>query len=119
MVQIILLERHCDRTLAVQAVGERSHVMEARTRRRNRRMELRTTAEVRDLIDRAVALTGGDLTEFAISSAHQATQRLLAYRYQFELDPAAAKQWDEIDSRRARELPGLRRLMQRHAPFSD
>jgi uncharacterized protein (DUF1778 family) len=93
--------------------------MEATTRRRNRRMELRTTAEERDLIDRAVALTGGDLTEFVVSNAYLAAQRVLADRDQFELDPAAAKEWEEINSRRARDLAGLRRLMERPSPFSE
>lgn len=94
--------------------------MEATTRRRDRRMELRTTAEERDLIDRAVAVTGGDLTEFVVTHAYQAAQRVLADRdHHFALDPSAAKEWEEINSRRARELPGLRRLMQRPSPFRE
>ncbi len=82
-------------------------------------MELRTTAEERDLIDRAVALTGGDLTEFVVSNAYLAAQRVLADRDRFELDPSSAKEWEEINSRRARDLPGLRRLMARPSPFSE
>ena len=93
--------------------------MEASTRRRDRRMELRTTAEERDLIDRAVAVTGGDLTEFVVTHAYQAAQRVLADRDDFALDPGAAKEWEEINSRRARDLPGLRRLMQRPSLFRE
>ena len=93
--------------------------MEATTRRRNRRMDLRTTAEERDLIDRAIAVTGSDLTEFVVTNAYQAAQRVLADRDRFELDPAAATEWEEINSRRARDLPGLRRLMARPSPFSE
>lgn len=93
--------------------------MAATTRRRNRRMDLRTTAEERDLIDRAVAVTGGDLTEFVVTHAYQAAQRVLADRDHFQLDPSAAKEWEEINARRARELPGLRRLTQRPSPFSE
>jgi uncharacterized protein (DUF1778 family) len=93
--------------------------MEATTRRRNRRMELRTTAEERDLIDRAVAVTGGDLTEFVVTHAYEAAQRVLADRDHFTLDSSAAKEWEEINSRRARDLPGLRRLMERPSPFSE
>ena len=93
--------------------------MEATTRRRNRRMDLRITAEERDVIDRAVAASGTDLTEFVVTHAYQAAQRVLADRDHFALDPSAAKEWEEINSRRARELPGLRRLMQRPSPFSE
>lgn len=93
--------------------------MEATTRRRNRRMELRTTPEERDLIDRAVAATGTDLTEFVVTHAYQAAQRVLADRDRFELGPAATLEWEEINSRRAHDLPGLRRLMQRPSPFRE
>ena len=93
--------------------------MEATTRRRNRRMDLRTTAEERDLIDRAVAATGTDLTEFVVTHAYEAAQRILADRDHFKLDASATKEWEEINSRRARDLPGLRRLMQRPSPFQE
>lgn len=54
--------------------------MEATTRRRDRRMDLRTTTEERDLIDRAVAVTGTNLTEFVVTRAYEAAQRVLADR---------------------------------------
>jgi len=92
--------------------------MEATTRRRNRRMDLRTTDQERDLIDRAVALTGTDLTDFVVTHAYQAAQRVLADRDHFELDRTARDEWEAINSRRARDLPGLRRLMERPSPFS-
>lgn len=93
--------------------------MEATTRRRNRRMDLRTTPEERDLIDRAVAATGTDLTDFVITNAYQAARRVLADRDHFQLDAAALREWEAINSRRARDLPGLRRLMERPSPFTE
>ena len=93
--------------------------MEATTRRRNRRMDLRTTDQERDLIDRAVAVAGTDLTDFVVTHAYQAAQRVLADRDRFELDQAALEEWEAINSRRARDLPGLRRLMERPSPFSE
>lgn len=93
--------------------------MEAAIRRRNRRMDLRTTAEERELIDRAVVTSGTDLTDFVVTHAYQAAQRVLADRDHFELDDSALAEWDAINSRRARELPGLRRLMQRPSPFAE
>lgn len=87
-------------------------------RRRNRRLELRTTADERDLIDRAAAATSTGLTEFVVGSAIEAARRVLADRDQFELDPAAAQAWEELNARPARQLTGLRHLMERPSPFS-
>lgn len=89
------------------------------TRRRSRRLELRTTPDERDLIERAVAETGTDLTEFVVSNAVGAARRVLADRARFELDADAVVAWDAINAHRARDLPGLRRLMERPSPFSE
>jgi uncharacterized protein (DUF1778 family) len=89
------------------------------TRRRSRRLELRTTPEERAMIERAVAASGTDLTEFVITSAYYAAQRVLADRDRFELDAKAVEAWDVVTSRPARELAGLRRLMDRRSPFSE
>jgi hypothetical protein len=35
-----------------------------------------------------------------------------------ELDPAATEVWDALNARPARDLPGLRRLMERPSPFT-
>lgn len=91
----------------------------AETRRRNRRLELRTTPAERDLIDRAVAVSGTDLTEFVVVHAVDAARCVLSDRSQFELDAGAVAAWDAINARPARDLPGLRRLMQRPSPFAE
>jgi uncharacterized protein (DUF1778 family) len=82
-------------------------------------MDLRTTAAERELIDRAALVSDTGLTEFVITHATEAARRVLADREHFYLDPAARKQWDDINARHARELPGLRRLMQRPTPFTE
>jgi uncharacterized protein (DUF1778 family) len=82
-------------------------------------MDLRTTAEERDLIDRAVAATGTDLTDFVVTHAYEAAQRVLADRDRFQLDASTLEEWEAVNARRARDLPGLRRLMQRPSPFSE
>ena len=89
------------------------------TRRRSRRLELRTTPDERDLIDRAAAITGTDLTEFVVANAVDAARRVLADRDQFKLDAGALAEWETVNARRARELPGLRRLMRRPSPFAE
>ncbi len=82
-------------------------------------MELRTTDEERALIDRAVAASGTDLTEFVITHASEAARRVLADRQSFELDAAALAAWKELNSRPARELPGLAALLRRSSPFAE
>jgi uncharacterized protein (DUF1778 family) len=93
--------------------------MQTKSRRRSRRMELRTTPEERDLIDRAAATTGADLTDFVVTEACDAVRRILADRERFELDEAALIAWEALNARPARDLPGLGRLMRRAWPFSE
>ncbi|HMG44373.1 MAG TPA: DUF1778 domain-containing protein [Acidimicrobiales bacterium] len=88
-------------------------------RRRSRRLELRTTPGERELIDRAVAVSDTDVTEFVISNAVEAARRVLADRDRFDLDAKAVEGWDAVNSRPARDLPGLRRLMDRPSPFTE
>lgn len=92
--------------------------MATKSRPRDRRMELRTTAEERELIDRAVAASGTDLTDFVITHAAEAARHLLADRDCFHLDSLALSGWEHINAQPARDLPGLRRLMQRPSPFT-
>lgn len=91
----------------------------ATTRMRGERLEVRTTKDERALIDRAAAEQGTDLTEFVISNLTVAARRVLADRTEFTLDAKAASAWDEINRRRTRDLPGLRRLMERRSPFTS
>ena len=89
------------------------------TRLRNERLEVRTTKDERSLIDRAVAEQGTDLTEFVISNLTVAARRVLADRTEFRLDQDVAEAWDAVNRRRGRDLPGLRRLMERPSPFTE
>lgn len=81
-------------------------------------MDLRTTPEEREMIDRAVSVTGTDLTDFVVTHASNAARRVLADRDRFDLDNAALQEWEAINARHPREVPGLRRLMQRPSPFT-
>ena len=89
------------------------------SRRRSRRLELRTTQDERELIDRAVAANDTDVTEFVISSAVEAARRVLVDRDRFDLDAEAGEAWVAINARPARDLLGLRRLMDRPSPFVE
>ncbi len=88
-------------------------------RRRNRRLELRTTSGERHLIDRAAAVTQIGLTDFVVTHAVEAARRVLADRDHFELDAEALAAWEAINARPARNLPGLQHLMERPTPFSE
>lgn len=88
-------------------------------RTRDRRLEVRTTAEERQLIDRAAEASGTDLTSFMIEHLTDAARQVLADRDRFMLDADAASEWDRVNRRPARELAGLRRLMQRPSPFAE
>ena len=89
------------------------------SRRRSRRLELRTSPDERDLIECAVAVNETDLTEFVVTNAVDAARRVLADRDRFALDATALEQWERINARRARDLPGLRRLLERPSPFVE
>ena len=81
------------------------------------RIELRATEDVRDLLDRAAAALGTDRSSFLLSQGRLAAQRVLADREQFVLDAGAQQEWERINSRPARSLPGLERLLERPSPF--
>lgn len=88
-------------------------------RARSERLEVRTTPEDRALINRAVAASGTDLTDFVITNLTTASRRVLADRVEFSLEPDAQERWERINRRPARSLAGLRELMARPSPFAD
>jgi uncharacterized protein (DUF1778 family) len=87
-------------------------------RTRTDRVEFRTSPETRRLIDRAVEAEGGTLTEFAETNLVVAAQRVLANRTRFSLPAEALDEWEALNERPARELPGLRALLERESPFA-
>ncbi|MCP4957923.1 MAG: DUF1778 domain-containing protein [Actinomycetia bacterium] len=94
--------------------------MATQTRRtRSERIEVRTTAEDRALIDRAVAASGTDLTSFVTTNLTIAARRVLADRTEFALDDDGRAAWNEINERAPRDITGLRALMDRPSPFVD
>jgi uncharacterized protein (DUF1778 family) len=81
------------------------------------RIELRASEDDRDLLDRAAAALGTDRSSFLLAQGRLAAQRVLADREHFQLDAAAQQEWERINSRPARSLPGLVRLLERPSPF--
>ena len=89
------------------------------TRTRDRRLEVRTTTEERELIDRAADTAGTDLTSFVVAHLVDAARQVLADRDRFVLSAEAAAEWEKVNRRPAEEFAGLRRLMQRSSPFAE
>jgi uncharacterized protein (DUF1778 family) len=88
-------------------------------RARADRIEFRTAPATRQLIDRAVEVSGSTLTQFAETSLILAAQQVLADRDRFMLAGDALEEWEAINSRPARDLPGLRSLFDRPSPFTS
>lgn len=86
---------------------------------RNSRIELRTTAAHRALILRAAEACHMKLSEYAVQHLVTESNRVLADRTEFVLTPEAQAEWEAINSRPARKLPGLRKLMERPPPFKQ
>jgi uncharacterized protein (DUF1778 family) len=82
------------------------------------RIELRATEDDRDLLDRAAAALGTDRSSFLLAQGRLAAQRVLADRQHFLLDADAQREWERINSRPARSLPGLTPLLERPSPFA-
>lgn len=93
--------------------------MSISARLRDKRLEVRTTQEERNLINRAVDTVGTDLTSFVVTNLVDASRQVLADRDRFVLTSEAASQWEKMNEIPARELVGLRRLMSRPSPFSE
>src|SRR5436309_1683740 len=91
----------------------------AEIRRRSKRLELRTTPEERELIERAAEVSGSDLTEFVLAHASDAARRILADRDRFHLSGDALAAWEAVHARRALDLPGLHVLMSLPSPFAE
>jgi uncharacterized protein (DUF1778 family) len=82
------------------------------------RIDLRATEDDRELLDRAAAALGTDRGSFLLAQGRLAAQRVLADRQHFLLDADAQQEWERINSRPARSLPGLARLLERPSPFA-
>ena len=70
------------------------------------------------LIPRKVPGGLGAECSLLLSQGRLAAQRVLADRQHVLLDADAQQEWERINSRPARSLPGLTRLLERPSPFA-
>ena len=85
---------------------------------RTARIELRTTHDDRQPIDRAAAMEGVDRTTFILQSSAEAAQRVLADRDVFVLSVSQNEEWERINEQPPTDVEGLRALFDRPSPFS-
>ncbi len=91
----------------------------SRTPSRNERVELRLSSEQKSLIAAAATARDQSQSEFMRESLDLAARRALADRTEFALPADAWSAWEAINQRPARDLPGLRALIDRPSPFTD
>ena len=84
---------------------------------RNSRIELRASDAGRALIVQAAEASDMKLSEFAVSHLVSEARCVLADRRELVLSPSAWAEWERINDRPARDLPSLRRLLERPTPF--
>lgn len=87
--------------------------------KRTERIALRATRADKALIQRAAESCSLNISEFAVGRLVTEAQRVLADRTEFVLDEAGWAEWEAINDRPARELPGLRKLMDRPSAFKS
>jgi uncharacterized protein (DUF1778 family) len=82
------------------------------------RIELRATEADCDHLDRSDVALGTDRSSFRLNQGRLAATQLLTDRELFIFDVSGKLEWERINNRPARRLPGLARLLQRPSPFS-
>jgi uncharacterized protein (DUF1778 family) len=87
--------------------------------KKDQRFEFRTSAADRELFARAADAVGTPVSTFANEQLRIAALRVLADRTEFVLSPVEAALFEEMLERPARDLPGLRELLNRPSPFVD
>ena len=87
--------------------------------KKDQRFEFRTSTADRELFARAADAVGTPVSTFANEQLRVAALRVLADRTEFVLSPVEAALFDEMLERPARDLPGLRELLNRPSPFVD
>lgn len=85
--------------------------------KKDQRFEFRVSAADRELFARAADAVGTPVSTFANEQLRIAAQRVLADRTEFVLSPVEAALFQEMLDRPARDLPGLRALLDRPSPF--
>lgn len=86
---------------------------------KSKRMEFRTTERTRSLVESAASAENISLTEFAERCLRREAERILADQDTFVLSPEAQAEWDALNAKPSKDLPGLGRLVKRPSPFSS
>lgn len=88
-----------------------------RSKTRDRAINIRTSEDQRNLIDRAATLTGKSRSDFMVESATLEAERLLLDRTFFALDEEAFARFRDMLEAPVQASDQLRELMHRKAPW--
>jgi uncharacterized protein (DUF1778 family) len=80
-------------------------------------INVRASAEVRDLIDRAASAQGKTRTDFMLEASTEAARRVLLDQVYFELDEKRLKAFHAILEQPVGNPQALRKLLARKAPW--
>ncbi len=89
------------------------------TSTRDTTMQIRIASEDKDLIRRAAAQSGQDLSSFVLQHMRKVADEILAERTVFTMSDEQFDTFLEQLDAPARALPGLTALFDRPSPFSD
>lgn len=87
-----------------------------RTQTKDERLHLRLTSAQRARIDRAAAVEGRTVTDFALMALQDRADTVLADRRLFELDEQAWRAFQRQLDRRVQAKPRLAELLERKPP---
>ena len=86
---------------------------------RDHRLAVRMTAHQKDTIERAAAVTGGSVTDFAIHAMVDRAQEVLSDRPVFEVDRQAWDEFNRILAQPPVPVPGMVDLLTQPTIFVD
>jgi uncharacterized protein (DUF1778 family) len=86
---------------------------------KDQRLNIRITAEAKNLVEEAAEATGTSASAFVVQAALRSAQEVLADQTRFTLPPETWRQFSAVLNRPAREIPALRQAAAKPSPLSE
>jgi uncharacterized protein (DUF1778 family) len=86
---------------------------------KSQRLAVRLTGWQKTTIERAAAVTGGSITDFAVQALVDRAQEILADRPAFEVGPEAWAEFNRLLDEPATPIPGMVDLLARPTVFDQ
>ena len=91
----------------------------AATSMKDQRLNIRITAEAKNMVEEAADATSMSASAFVVQAALRSAQEVLADQTRFTLPPEVWTQFTALLNRPAREIPALKQAAARPSPFSE